>query len=93
MPQDAIFRLWLFGFRALSLGCLLMGSLGTLAFAVVAFLPGQRVVPNLFAAAMAGLIALVGKKGLAIRSRADLDRDRSALSARRDSFERWINRE
>jgi hypothetical protein len=93
MRQGVLFKLWLLGFRTLSFACVCLGSVGALAFVVSAFLPGQSVAIDLFAAAMAALIAVVGMKGLAIRYRDDMDRDISALRERRDKFERWINRD
>src|SRR5262245_15945063 len=93
MRQGVLFKLWLLGFRTLSFACVCLGSVGALAFAVSAFLPGQSVAMDLFAAAMAALIAVFGMKGLAIRSRDEVDRDISALGERRDKFERWINRD
>jgi hypothetical protein len=93
MRQSALLKLQLLVFRTLSFGCVCLGSVGALAFAVSAFFPGQSVAIDLFAAAMGALIAVVGIKGLAIRSRDDVDRDISTLSERRDKFERWINRD
>jgi hypothetical protein len=63
------------------------------AFLVFAFMPGQSIVMSFFAAFMAALIAVVGKKGLSVRSRDDLHQQDVALGERRDRLERWINRE
>ena len=93
MPSDTFSKLWLIAFRILSLWCFIISSAGALVAAVSAFMPGASVAISLFAAVMAVLIALAGKKGLKIRSRDDIDREISALRDRRDRFESWINRE
>jgi hypothetical protein len=93
MAKDVLFKVWLLAFRALSLGCLVLGSLGAVSFLLFAFMPGQSLGMNIFAAVMAALIAVVGKRGLSVRSRDDLHQQEVALGERRDRFERWINRE
>jgi hypothetical protein len=45
-----------------------------------------------FAVIMAILVALVGIKGLRVKSRSDVNTEIEALGSRREELERWINR-
>lgn len=93
MTRETFETLGIFVFRALCLGCLVMGTLGSIVFAAtVVLFPGRSVAMDIFACAMALLIAYAGKRGFAMRSRSDFDRDAAEFRGRRKKLERWINK-
>ena|ERR1700758_445679 len=95
-----VFRLWSLGFRALALGLLVLGTLvavvGALVFAVALIrgLPSSSHMSIGEGAIMligGMLFAEIGRRGLKIRSRKDLDADIEQTAKDRDRLEQWIN--
>jgi hypothetical protein len=100
-PDPILIRLWFLGFRALSLGALVMGALAAVAGVIVAvasLLPRAQPSPDLnFGYGVLFIIGgvtfvLIGVRGFKMRTRRDLDADISKTASDRDSLERWINR-
>lgn len=100
-PDPILIRLWFLGFRALSLGALIMGALVAVAgvvVAVVSLLPRTQPRPGLtFGYGILFIVVgtpfvLIGVRGFRMRTRSDLDADVSKTASDRDSLERWINR-
>jgi hypothetical protein len=92
--------LWLTAFRVGCVGCILLGCLCALTFGVMFVLRLTRpaAFPEIsapmaaFAVIMAILMALVGIKGLRVKSRSDVNTEIEALGSRREELEHWINR-
>ena len=93
MTRETFETLGIIVFRTLCLGCLVIGALASIVFAATAVLfPGRSMAMDIFACAMALLIAYAGKRGFAMRSRGDFDRDAAEFRERREKLERWINK-
>lgn len=96
-----LIRLWFLGFRALSLGAMVMGALAAVAgatIAVLSLLPRTRQSRGLtfgygvLFIAVGVTFVLIGVRAFKMRKRLDLDADVSKSARDRDSLERWINR-
>jgi membrane protein implicated in regulation of membrane protease activity len=94
-------RLWILGFRILSLGALVTGALVAVVgvfVAVVSVLPKTQQSPGLTFSygvlfiVVGTIFVLIGIRDFQIRTRRDLDADISKTAGDRDSLERWINR-
>jgi membrane protein implicated in regulation of membrane protease activity len=100
-PDPIKARLWILGFRILSLGALVMGALVAVVgifVAVVSVLPKTLQSPGLTFSygvlfiVVGATFVLIGIRGFQMRTRHDLDADISKTAGDRDRLERWINR-
>ncbi|SRR5579871_851881 len=101
-PSETLtFRLWSLGFRALSLGVLVLGALAALVGAItvaLAFFPRAASIPGVsfgrgvFFMIVGVLFVVIGARGIRIRTRDDIVADFEQTASDRDRLERWINR-
>ena len=93
-------RIWIIVFRSM---CFLLMVISTLSVATAGVMlvmrtirepiVGDSIAVDVSIVGIGTLMAYTGKRGLAIGSGADLDRDVRETEIRRDKFERRINRD
>jgi hypothetical protein len=100
-PDSFLFRLWLLGFRTLSLGLVAMGVLATIVGTALAVLVVARHLPpssgfslgtSLIFVLVGVTFVLIGVRGFRIRKRRDLGADIAQTASDRDKLVRRINR-